>query len=329
MTWTAPEKVLITGGREVGGVASFAEGLSAGFTELGIPCEIVRPTSLYSRFGELRSKRVLKLLSTTGMLAVPFARRAICVSHTVPMAKEHGWLKVFVLVGCYKATNASSSARVVAVSDYVALHLGYIFNIRVDATVRNPLPRVFLDTYQANGHARPYVTFVGRLVECKRVELLLPAICDLLNENPHLHCCIVGDGPLRQELEKSVAGHSRVEFVGPRDYSFVRDQLRRTKIFISGAGNEGMGIAYLEALSQGCIVAMPATGGGVEVALRSIGQNVQLLPISLDRGEVLNVLRKALNLQPSPVCLEAYTAKAVASAYLDLDRAFFSDSHTN
>ena len=329
MNWALPDKVLITGGREVGGVASFAEGLSAGFAEIGIPCEIVRPASLYSRVGDLRSKRVLKLLSTTGMLAVPFARRAICVAHTVPLVQEQGWLKLLVLISCFKLTNACSSARVVAVSDYVAIHLSYIFNIRIDATVRNPLPRIFLEAFQAEEKERHYITFVGRLVKCKRLELLLPPICDLLNENPHLHCCIVGDGPLRGELEKSVADHCRVEFAGSRDYRFVRDQLRRSKLFISGAGNEGFGIAYLEALSQGCIVAMPATGGGIEIALRRVGQNIQLLPISLERGEVLNVLRHALNLQPSAVCLNAYTAKAVASAYLDLDRAFFSDSHTN
>jgi glycosyltransferase involved in cell wall biosynthesis len=329
VNWTAPDKVLITGGREVGGVASFAEALSGGFSELGIASEVIRPASIYSRLSELRSQRVLKLLSTSGMLAVPLARRVFCVSHTVPMAKEHGWWKAVVLASCYKAANACRSAGVVAVSDYVALHLSYLFNARVDGTVRNPLPQIFFEAFEGNEQARVYITFVGRLVKCKRLELLLPAICDLLQGNPQLRCCIVGDGPLREELEKSVAGDGRVEFVGSRDYLFVRDQLRRSKIFISGAGNEGMGIAYLEALSQGCIVAMPATGGGVEVALQSIGQNVQLLPISLEREEVLKVLRHALTLQPAPVCLQSYRAKTVASAYLDLDRAFFSQPGRN
>jgi glycosyltransferase involved in cell wall biosynthesis len=327
VSWAAPDKVLITGGHQVGGIASFAEALNAGFAEVGIPCEIVRPASLWSRPGELLSNRVLKLLSTTGMLATPFARRVISVAHTVPLAQEQGWLKLLVLISCFKLANASPSARVVAVSDYVALHLGSIFNIEIDATVRNPLQQPFLESFHAEEKERQYVTFVGRLVKCKRIELLLPPICDLLDENPQLRCCIVGDGPLRQELEKSVAGHRRVEFVGARDYSFVRNQLRRSKIFVSGAGNEGLGIAYLEALSQGCIVTMPATGGGVEIALGSIGQNVQLLPISLEREGVLNVFRHALTLQPSALCLEAYTSEAVASAYLGLDRAFFSNSH--
>jgi glycosyltransferase involved in cell wall biosynthesis len=326
VSWVAPEKVLITGGREVGGIASFAEALRGGFAELGVPSEVVPPRSLLSRTGELRSGRILKLLSTTGMLAVPFARRVMCVAHTVPLAREQGWPKLLVLISCFKLTNAYPSARIVAVSDYVAMQLTFLFNIRIDGTVRNPLPPVFLEAFDPEGQERNYLTFVGRLVPCKRVELLLPPICDLLAENPQLRCCIVGDGPERRTLEEKAAGNSRIEFVGSRDYSFVRDQLRRSKLFISGAGNEGFGIAYLEALSQGCIVAMPAAGGGMEIALRAVGQNVHLLPISLERGEVLRVLRQALTLKPPPICLEAYVPRRVASAYLDLDRQFFAKS---
>ncbi len=328
MNWVAPEKVLITGGHETGGVASFAEALSCGFTEIGISSEIMRPATLLSRTGELRSKRILKLLSTTGMLAVPFARRTICVAHTVPLAKEQGWFKLFTLIGCFKLTNASPSARVVAVSDYVALHLAYIFNIKIDATVRNPLPQAFLEPFNSEAQARHYLTFVGRLVQCKRVERLLPPICDLLDEDPQLRCCIVGDGPERRALEKSVAGYSRIEFVGERDRSFVRDQLRRSKIFVSGAGNEGLGIAYLEALSQGCIVAMPATGGGVEIALPRVGENIQLLPISLERQEVLATLRRAMNIHAAPLPMTLYSPRSVASAYLELDRNFFTQPST-
>ncbi len=327
MTWSPPDKVLITGGREVGGLSSFAEGLKDGFDEIGVPSEIVRPAGLVSRAGELRSKRVLKVLSTSGMLAVPFARRAICVAHTVPLATEQGWCKLAVLISSFKLANASSNTRVVAVSDYVAVHLHHLFKIRIDGTIHNPLSRVFLEPFDSD-QERSYITFVGRLVPCKRLELLLAPICDLLTENPSLRCCIVGDGPARRDLQARVAEHPRIEFVGSRDYSFVRDQLRRSKIFISGCANEGMGIAYLEALSQGCIVAMPATGGGVEIALERVGKNIQLLPISLKRLEVLSILRRTLRLEPPAVSMESFTAKAAASAYLDLDSQFVPASAT-
>jgi glycosyltransferase involved in cell wall biosynthesis len=216
----------------------------------------------------------------------------------------------------------------VTVSDYAAIHLKYIFNVRIDAVIRNPLANIFLEPFAGEQPERQYVTFVGRLVEVKRLDLLLPPICDLLRENPNLHCCIVGDGPYRKAWEDSVAGIPRVEFVGSRDPVFIREQLRRSKIFISGAGNESLGIAYLEALTQGCVAAMPATGGGIEISLQSVGEGIQLLPISLDRQEVLSVLRRSLKIQPPSISLESYSPRSVASAYLDVDRSFFEQAAT-
>ncbi len=322
MNWGPPEKILITGGQPVGGLASFAEALAAGFAELGMASEIVSPASLLRRMGDLRSPRVLKILSTFAIPMVPLARRAICVSHGVPLAREQGWLDLFGLVGSFKLANLCSSARLVTVSDYAAIHLHYIFNVRIDAVIGNPLADIFYEPPTEQQSERQYVTFVGRLVEVKRLHLLLPPICDLLQENPDLRCCIIGDGPYRKAWEDSVAWNPRIEFVGSRDRLFIREQLRRSRIFISGAGNETLGIVYLEALSQGCIVAMPATGGGIEISLQDVGENIQLLPISLERQQVLTVLRRALKVEPSPVSLERFKPRSVASSFLDLDSSF-------
>ncbi len=323
MTWSPPDKVLLTGGHSIGGLNSFAEALCSGFGELGVPAEVIKPSRLLSRVSDLRNNRKLKVLSTTGILAAPLCKRAICVSHGVPLAREQGWVDLFGLVGCYKLANACRNSRLVTVSDYSAIHLKYIFNVRVDAVIRVPLVNLFFEPFAEQQYQRQYVTFVGRLVEVKRLDLLLPPICDLLQENPDLHCCIVGDGPYRKAWEESVAGIPRVEFVGSRDPVFIREQLRQTRIFISGAGNESLGAVYLEALSQGCIVAMPATGGGIEISLSSVGESIQLLPISLDHKQVLDVLRRALKVKPSLVSLENFSPRSVASAYLDLDRSFF------
>ena len=89
-----PSKVLITGGHEIGGVRSFAEGLRAGFTELGIPVEIVSPSRILLLWRELRDPRILKILSTSAVFAAPFARRAICMAHGVPQAISQGLLRM-------------------------------------------------------------------------------------------------------------------------------------------------------------------------------------------------------------------------------------------
>jgi hypothetical protein len=53
-----PSKVLITGGREFGGIKSFAEGLRAEFTELGIAVEIISPLRIFLRWRDLRNPRI-------------------------------------------------------------------------------------------------------------------------------------------------------------------------------------------------------------------------------------------------------------------------------
>lgn len=323
MTWTAPEKVLFTGGHEVGGITSFAEGLSSGFAELGIPSQIISPGKLSSHIGELRSRRVLKILSTTGMFAAPFARRTICMLHASLLVHEQGWATTAALLACYKMANLSS-AQLVAVSDYLAVHMRAFYGIDADAVVRNPVRPMYLERDTGDPSERNYITYVGRLVPYKNIHRVVPPIIDLLNENPEMRACIIGDGPERQRLETLVASHPRFEFKGQPSDQEVKQHLRCTKIFISAHVTEGFGITYVEALSQGCVVAMPGSGGGVEIALDRVGESVQLLPISLDRQGILAVLRRALKVQGSPMPVNCYSARAVALAYLDVDRRFFA-----
>jgi glycosyltransferase involved in cell wall biosynthesis len=312
-----PERVLITGGREVGGLTAFAAGLSEGFTSLGIPSEVIPPGEIFKRWRELRDPSVLKVLSTTAVFAAPMARRAICVAHGFPRADAQGWRRMVAILGSFKLANSSSHVGLVAVSDYVAAHLRGPFNLRVDAVIRNPVQSCFLET--ANGsHGRPYITYVGRLVPWKNVHRLLPAICDLQKEKPELRICVVGDGPQREVLESTFRADPPIEFTGSLGCSSVRGVLRRTKVFVSGNEMEPFGITYLEALSQGCTVVMPACGGGLEIAPTLIGTRIQLLPLSFERDGVLQVLRRALNSSSVPFSLATYEPRSVAEAYLEM-----------
>jgi glycosyltransferase involved in cell wall biosynthesis len=318
MKMEAPSKVLITGGREVGGLAAFANGLSEGFTILGIPSEVIPPNEIFRRWRDLRDQNVLKILSTTAVFAVPFAQRAICVAHGFPRADAQGWCRMAAILGSFKLANTRSEARLVAVSDYVAAHLRGLFNLRVDAVIRNPVQSCFLEPADESGERR-YLTYVGRLLAAKNVHRLLPAMCDLQKENPELRICIIGDGPQRTELESSFPTDPPIEFAGDLDALKVRGYLRRTKVFVSGNEMEPFGITYLEALSQGCAVAMPACGGGLEIALDRIDERVYLLPLSFNREQVTTVLRRALSAPQNLVSMAAYQAKAVAEAYLKVD----------
>jgi glycosyltransferase involved in cell wall biosynthesis len=314
----APSKVLITGGREVGGLSTFAEGLREGFAELGIPAEIIPPSGILSRWRDLRDPNVLKILSTTAVFAAPLARRAICVAHGFPRPDAQGWLKTLAILASFKLANASSKCRFTTVSEYVAVHLRTIYKLRVNAVIHNPLQSIFNEPWESS-EPRNYLTYVGRLIPAKNLHRLLPAMQQLLDEDSELQICIIGDGPQRSELETSVQNESRIEFAGALDALSVRTYLRKTKVLISGCETEALGLAYLEALSQSCAVAMPACGGGLEIAPDLIGTQIQLLPLSFHDTEVLNVLRRAAKSTSSPVPFDAYAPSAVAALYLRCD----------
>jgi len=241
----------------------------------------------------------------------------------VPRA-DAGLAKAAGLILSLGITSRSSGAQLVAVSHYTASTLRALFNIRADAVIHNPLKSLFLEPYPYDHSGRCRITYAGRLIAAKNIQRMIPVMRDLLDEAPGARVSIIGEGPLRPELEKMAAGNDRIEFQRAPDDLALRDSLRRTRVFVSGNETEGFGIAYVEAMSQGCVVAMPAGGGGIEISPERVGRGIELLPLSWDRGELLAAFRRALLQDWSPINTEKFTASAVAGFYLEVDARFSS-----
>lgn len=271
---------------------------------------------------ELRDPNILKILSTTAVFAAPFARRAICIAHGIPCAKYQGWKRLLLISTSFKIANMSSGAQLVAVSEYTASHLDAIFGISVDKVILNPVNDLYLDCEGNISEERNLITYMGRLTSQKGLLQVMPIIRDFLDKEPTLEMCIIGEGPEKDSLMKLVDGDSRFRFLGKLDNNAALNVLSRTKIFVSANKVEGLGIAYLEALSQGCIVVMPAGGGGLEIALEQIGSQVHLLPLSLDHDQCLKVFKKALTSTPAPFRMHSFSAASVAAEYLSVDAKF-------
>jgi len=311
------QAVLISGGRETGGIASFAVALAAGFEDLGLQAEVVSPAEIVHRRKELQDRRILKILSTTAVFLAPICSQVICVAHGFPLPAAQGWKRTLAILASFKLANILPACRLVAVSDYVAVHLRGVYNFRVDAVIRNPVHSSFI---QGGDHheERRYITYVGRLHPAKNIAHLLPVLRRLLEDDPSLRIGIIGDGPLRSALQAQAAGDPRVEFHGSLERADVRSWLRKTRVFVSGNAMEPFGITYLEALSQGCAVAMPACGGGLEIAADLIGSQVQLLPLSFELTASLAALRRAARARSVPMSMDGYRAAEVARSYLSL-----------
>lgn len=97
----------------------------------------------------------------------------------------------------------------------------------------------------------------------KAADIALAALGRLRQEGHDLRLRIVGDGPLRPELERQARElgiKDAVEFAGQRSTpAAVRDDLREAELFLIPSRTEGMPRALLEALAQ----ALPAVGSDV------------------------------------------------------------------
>jgi glycosyltransferase involved in cell wall biosynthesis len=114
--------------------------------------------------------------------------------------------------------------------------------------------------------------FVGRLVPMKRVDLLLAAVAALPRD-----CCtawVVGDGPLRAQLERAAAGLP-VRFLGFRNQSELPALLAAADLLVLPSARDTWGLVVNEMLaaggralvseSAGCAGDLPAFGPAVRV----------------------------------------------------------------
>jgi glycosyltransferase involved in cell wall biosynthesis len=106
--------------------------------------------------------------------------------------------------------------------------------------------------------SKPIVTFVGRLVTDKGVDILFDALTKLgCSGSNEFHLCLVGGGPLENDLKtraKELELEKTVHFCGYCDN--VLDYLLASDCFVLPSRNEAMSLAVLEAMAAGlpCVV---------------------------------------------------------------------------
>ena len=95
---------------------------------------------------------------------------------------------------------------------------------------------------------------VGRLVEQKGQPILIDAAAKLRDEGVDFELVLVGDGPLREELEGQIAAHAlggRVRLVGWQSNAAVRGWLRDSRALVLPSFAEGLPVVIMEALAVG------------------------------------------------------------------------------
>jgi glycosyltransferase involved in cell wall biosynthesis len=116
---------------------------------------------------------------------------------------------------------------------------------------------------------RGQTTFLysGSLNRRKGVDLLARAFCRLAAELPEVRLRLVGDGPLRPQLERDLGGlGGRVEFAGFRDWDALPAEYAQGDVLCVPSRHDGWGLVVPEGMAAGLpVISTEATGAAVDL----------------------------------------------------------------
>lgn len=163
------------------------------------------------------------------------------------------------------------------------LHLG--FRPERVVAVNNGVEEMF---QPADGHAPlPTIVCVGRLAPVKRQDRLIDAAVVAKRRVPELQLVIVGEGPLRPELEARIAGHGAggwIHLAGKLTHEELVALYQNAWLVTSASLAEGWGLTLTEAAACGT----PAVATDVNGHRSSVVDGVTGVLVPLDQlGETI------------------------------------------
>lgn len=120
--------------------------------------------------------------------------------------------------------------------------------------VRCCVDEAFLSQEAAPIPADRRLLFVGRLCEEKGVPLLVAAAARLKEAGQSFELNVIGDGPLRTEIEQMISQHQLqdcVHLLGFQSSSRVAEELQRSRALVLPSFAEGLPVVIMEALAMG------------------------------------------------------------------------------
>jgi colanic acid/amylovoran biosynthesis glycosyltransferase len=142
----------------------------------------------------------------------------------------------------------------------------------------------------------PHLVAIGRFAEQKGFGLLIEALAQARTDAPGLHLTLVGDGPLRGEIERLIADHglgSAVTLTGWLDEARVRAALASAQALVLPSFAEGLPMVVMEAFASARPVIATAIAGVPELVTPDTGW---LVPA----GDVTSLARAIVVLAQTP-----------------------------
>lgn len=166
----------------------------------------------------------------------------------------------------------------------------------------------------------PHLVAIGRLAEQKGFSLLVEAVALAVRDLPGLRLTILGDGPLRPELEATIAGKGLdqvVRLAGWADEAGVRTGLAQAQALILPSFAEGLPVVVMEAMAAGRPVIATAIAGVPEL-LRE-GREGWLVPAG-DAEALAGAIRTLAATPPERLAEMGAAARQRVFARHDIDK---------
>ncbi|MGJ3249865.1 MAG: glycosyltransferase [Elainellaceae cyanobacterium] len=237
-------------------------GIAPGFTSR---LRQLKPALLHAHFGP-HAVRAMPLAKTLGVpLITTFHGYGVTMTDDAVMQSKSYSHKTYVR---RRGQLQRQGHLFIAISDFIRgkmLEQGYpsekvvVHYVGIDTQLFQPEPTI---------RREPIVLFTGRLVEKKGCEYLIRAMSQVQQVMPDVELVIIGDGPLRDELERQAqATLKRYRFLGIQPPEQVRHWMNRARLFcvpsiIAESGDaETFGIVFAEAQAMGLPPVSFASGG--------------------------------------------------------------------
>jgi len=159
----------------------------------------------------------------------------------------------------------------------------------------------------------PHLVAIGRFAEQKGFGLLIEALAQARSAAPGLHLTLVGDGPLRPEIEGQIASlgiGAAVTLTGWLDEARVRAALTSAQALVLPSFAEGLPMVVMEAFATGRPVIATAIAGVPELVTPETGW---LVPA----GDAAALARAIATLAATPAEQLATMGSAARARVLD------------
>jgi glycosyltransferase involved in cell wall biosynthesis len=241
----------------------------------------VAPASVMRKFKAVNAKLLHAHFGHDAILALPYARNL-----NVPLVVTLHGHDVNIRQEYYRSGQRGFWAQNYPAQFAAMVKLRNVHFIAVSKAIRKaavdfgvPKDRIALcytgiDTQQFQPGPKPMqerprrIVFVGRLVEMKGCVYLIEAFQEISRSIPDAELVVIGDGPLRSDLEALARKlEVRVQFLGAVTQEVVKEHLNEARVFClpsitaSNGNFESFGMVLLEAQASGVPVVTSALGG--------------------------------------------------------------------